>query len=89
MIREWCSVIEGQDDKLTTLPLWINLVLPRELSTVEGVSYSANLFGVPLATDQLTAKMMKTKFSRVYVEVKANLHFQKQSLLTLSQELMK
>lgn len=70
VIREWCSKIEAQEDKLSSIPLWINLVIPRELWTTEGIGYCASLFGVSLAMDQFTARMTKTKFARVCVEVK-------------------
>lgn len=86
MIREWYGSIETQEDQLSSLPLWINLVLLRELWIIEGIGLSQFLC-VPLGMDELTMRMEKKIFARVCVLVSI-LNFQIQSLLISKQESM-
>lgn len=59
------------------MPLYINLEIPIELWSEEGIGLSVSLFGLPLGKDEYTAKMSKTKFTRVCLEVKVDFGFPK------------
>lgn len=83
LIREWSNLLEDKQDHLTSISLWVNLDLPKELWSVEGIVFSASLFGVPLVMDEYIKKMSKMKFVRVYLEVKIEFKFTESILVDL------
>ncbi|XP_058725788.1 uncharacterized protein LOC131597091 [Vicia villosa] len=69
-LKYWSIEFELKDDLLRVLPLWITMPnLPLHLWGEKSISKITSVVGIPITTDECTARKLRISYARVLVEV--------------------
>ncbi|XP_058764837.1 uncharacterized protein LOC131638301 [Vicia villosa] len=70
MLKEWKPDFNLKRDMLHTIPLWVKLPrLPLHLWGARSLSKIGSALGVPLVTNECTARKLRVSYARILVEV--------------------
>ncbi|XP_020673779.2 mucin-2-like [Dendrobium catenatum] len=87
LLQKWSPKLRPKGENLNSFSIWVKI---HDLSLVcwnsEGISTIASKIGIPLAVDALTAHITRLTFSRVCVQVSANVVFLDEVPISLEDE---
>lgn len=79
IVKKWSINFDFKDEILRVIPVWIRLPsLPLHCWGEETLSRIVSAVGVPVLTDECTAKQLKVSYARVFVEIDVTKEFVKE-----------